>query len=320
MAEMNPTYVYLRRKTAVFWAKFAKKKTVLRRRYLSQFAHPRVTLRQMKILFLGGGNMASAMIAGLIASGSAAAQIHVVDVSGEAIAKARAQGCRAYPLLQHAPVDAMDVIVLATKPQSLQEAVASLSGNLSGQLVFSICAGVRIAQISAWLGGHENIVRAMPNTPALIGKGITGAYFAPQVLSMAREHAETLMRATGTFAWFESEKMLDAVTAVSGSGPAYVFYFIEALLQAARELGFSEGQAREFALATFAGAVELAQRSDESPATLRERVTSKGGTTAAALASLDAAHVKAAIVAAVKAADARAAELGEMMADTKAAQ
>jgi pyrroline-5-carboxylate reductase len=268
----------------------------------------------MKILFLGGGNMASAMIAGLIPSGQAPAQIHVVDVSGEAIAKARAQGCRAYPLINHAPVDVVDVIVLATKPQTLQEAIASLSGNLSGQLVLSICAGVRIAQISEWLGGYDNIVRTMPNTPALIGKGITGAYAGPEVLSMAREHAETLMRATGAFAWFESEKMLDAVTAVSGSGPAYVFYFIEALTQSARDLGFSEGQAREFAYATFDGAIALAKASDESPATLRERVTSKGGTTAAALAALEAADVKNAIIAAVKAADARAAELGDLMA------
>jgi pyrroline-5-carboxylate reductase len=268
----------------------------------------------MKILFLGGGNMASAMIIGLIASGLPAAQIHVVDVSGEAIAKARGQGCRAYPMLQHAPVDAMDVIVLATKPQTLKEAIASLAGNLSGQLVLSICAGVRIAEISKWLGGHDNIVRAMPNTPALIGKGITGLVSAPQVLSMAKSHAETVVRATGAFAWFESEKMLDAVTAVSGSGPAYVFYFIEALMQAAGELGFTPAQAREFALATFAGAVELAQKSDETPATLRERVTSKGGTTAAALAAMDAAHVKSAIVAAVKAADARAAELGDTLA------
>ena len=259
--------------------------------------------------------MATAMIAGLVASGTPAAQIHVVDISGEAIAKARAQGCRAYPLINHAPVDVVDVIVLATKPQTLQEAIASLAGNLSGQLVLSICAGVRIAQISEWLGGYENIVRTMPNTPALIGKGITGAYASSAVLSMAREHAETLMRATGTFSWFESEKMLDAVTAVSGSGPAYVFYFIEALMQSARELGFSEGQAREFALATFAGAVALAQTSEDSPATLREKVTSKGGTTAAALAAMDAANVKATIVAAVKAADARAAELGDMMAN-----
>jgi pyrroline-5-carboxylate reductase len=274
----------------------------------------------MKILFLGGGNMASAMIAGLIASGNEAAHIHVVDVSGEAIAKARAQGCRAYPMLQHAPVDAMDVIVLATKPQTLQEAIASLSGNLSGQLVVSICAGIRVEQISKWLGGYENIVRAMPNTPALIGKGITGAFASSQVLSMAREHAEVIMRATGAFAWFEKENMLDAVTAVSGSGPAYVFYFIESLMQSALELGFSETQAREFAYATFDGAIALAKASEETPATLRERVTSKGGTTAAALASMEAANVKNAIIAAVKSADARAAELGDLMAKSESSQ
>jgi pyrroline-5-carboxylate reductase len=268
----------------------------------------------MNILFLGGGNMASAMIAGLIARGGPAAHIHVVDVSAEALTKARAQGCNAYPLLQHAPVDAMDVIVLATKPQTLKDAVASLHGNLTNQLVLSICAGVEVATISKWLGGHSKIVRAMPNTPALIGMGITGLYADASVDAPARHGAETIVGATGTYSWFAQEKMLDAVTAVSGSGPAYVFYFIESMMRAATELGFTEQQAREFAYATFSGATELARRSDESAATLRERVTSKGGTTAAALASMDADKVSEAIVRAIKAADARAAELGAIMA------
>jgi pyrroline-5-carboxylate reductase len=270
----------------------------------------------MKILFLGGGNMASAIIAGLIRSGVAPTNIHVVDISGEALANARANGCRAYPMLQHAPVDAVDVIVLATKPQTLKEAIASLAGNLSGQLVLSICAGIRVAQISDWLGGHSNIVRSMPNTPSLIGKGIAGLYASDDVLSMAREYAEKIAAATGEFAWFEQESMLNAVTAVSASGPAYVFYFIEALMQSARELGFNDAQAKQFAYATFSGAVELAMRSEESAATLRERVTSKGGTTYAALTSMENDAVKMAIVRAVKAASARATELGDASAQS----
>jgi pyrroline-5-carboxylate reductase len=271
--------------------------------------------KEGRILFLGGGNMASAMIAGLIAHGTSARHIHVVDTDIAACNRARALGCAAYPLLQHAPVDAMDVIVLAVKPQVLQEAVVTLKGNLTHQLVLSICAGVPSAAISSWLGGHRKVVRAMPNTPALIGKGITGLVATGDVDAQARAQAEAIVAATGTFSWFEEEAMIDAVTAVSGSGPAYVFLFIEAHMQAAQELGFSPQQAREFALATFAGAVELAQRSEESPGTLRERVTSKGGTTAAALAVMEARGVKDAIVAAVKAADARGKQLGAQLAN-----
>jgi pyrroline-5-carboxylate reductase len=153
----------------------------------------------------------------------------------------------------------------------------------------------------------------MPNTPALIGMGITGLYAHAHVPAPACDLAEKIAGATGLFSWFTQEQMLDAVTALSGSGPAYVFYFLESFMQAAIELGFTPAQAREFAYATFAGAVELAKRSDESATTLRERVTSKGGTTAAALASMSADQVSAAIVRAIKAADARARELGAIM-------
>ena len=177
--------------------------------------------------------------------------------------------------------------------------------------MLSIAAGIRMADLARWLGGHRRIVRAMPNTPALIGKGISGVFAGEGVDAAGRARCGAVLEAGGDIVWVAGEPMLDAVTGVSGSGPAYVFYFLEALEQAARDLGFSRDDARRLAYATFDGAIALAKASADDPATLRAQVTSKGGTTAAALASMDADRVKDEIVAAVKAAAERARSLGD---------
>lgn len=269
----------------------------------------------MKIGFLGGGNMATALIGGLLKPGGevAAADICVVEPLAEGRERLGARfGVRSFAAVETAVLEC-DALVLAVKPQQMQAALAPLAGRLDRQLGISIAAGTRLADVSRWLGGHTRLVRTMPNTPALIGQGITGLYADPSVDASGRAAAERILAATGKTLWIDSEAMMDAVTAVSGSGPAYVFYFIEALDAAARELGFSAEQARLLSLETFVGAVALAAGSSEDVATLRTRVTSKGGTTEAALKSLDADAVAAAIGRAVRAADARGRELGAQL-------
>lgn len=265
----------------------------------------------LKITFIGGGNMANAVIGGLAGKLTASANIHVIDPSPEALEKLRQQFGVSTGHRIDAVAEKSDVIVLAVKPQHMKEAVAQLQPHLGAQLVLSIAAGIRAADLSRWLNGHGAIVRAMPNTPALIGQGITGMAAMPGVSAAQRDAADTIMRAVGTTVWLNDEALIDPVTAVSGSGPAYVFYFIEAMQQAAQEMGLTAEQGMQLALATFVGASQLAAQSSEPVSVLRERVTSKGGTTYAALTSMDAANVKGAIVNALKAAAARGKEMGE---------
>ncbi len=266
---------------------------------------------QVKIAFIGGGNMAQALIGGLADKLTAAANIHVVDINEAALAALRDKFGVTTATAAGDAVAASDVIVLAVKPQQLREVVATLKPLVRQQLVLSIAAGIRAADLSRWLGGHTAIVRTMPNTPALVGKGITGAVAMGGVSEAQRQTADAILRAVGATVWLDDEGKIDAVTALSGSGPAYVFYFIEAMQAAAVELGLTEAQGRELAQATFAGASELAIRSDEPVSLLRERVTSKGGTTYAALVSMEASGVKPAIVKALHAAAARGKELGD---------
>ncbi|PKO67276.1 MAG: pyrroline-5-carboxylate reductase, partial [Betaproteobacteria bacterium HGW-Betaproteobacteria-14] len=181
------------------------------------------------------------------------------------------------------------------------------------QLVLSIAAGLRLAAIARWLGGHRRLVRAMPNMPALIGAGITGLYAAPEVDAAGRAQAEKILGAVGATLWVEDEARIDAMTAVSGSGPAYVFYFIEAIEAAARGLGFDAISARRLTVDTFLGAAQLAAQSSEPVATLRERVTSKGGTTEAALCAFAECGVAEAIGQGVLAAHERGQELGRRL-------
>ena len=267
----------------------------------------------MKIAFIGGGNMASALIAGLAGRLTPGNQIHVVDPNADALARLQAQfGVTTAPAID-ATVVAADVIVLAVKPQQMREVAAMLRPLLPqvAPLVVSIAAGIRGADLSRWLGGQGAIVRCMPNTPALIGMGITGLVAMPGVSVAQREAADAILRAVGDTVWLDDESQIDPVTAVSGSGPAYVFYFLEAMQQAAVEMGLDAEQGKRLALATFAGAAQLAANSDEPLSVLRDRVTSKGGTTYAALTSMEGSGVKPAIIAAMKAAAARGRELGD---------
>jgi pyrroline-5-carboxylate reductase len=268
----------------------------------------------MNILFIGGGNMAAAIIGGLIAGGRSPSTLHAVDVLPEALLRLEQQfGIRTSANGKAAVADA-GCIVLAVKPQQMREVATALAPALRGQLVISIAAGIRGGDLARWLGPTAQVVRAMPNTPALVAAGITGLYAMPGVSAAQRREAENILSAVGTTFWVNAEKDLDAVTAVSGSGPAYVFYFIEALEQAGRDLGLPLEVARQSALATFAGAVKLATAKDAAdPATLRARVTSKGGTTERAIGALDDAAVKAAFIRAVRAAAERAAEMGDAL-------
>lgn len=263
-----------------------------------------------KISFIGGGNMAAAIIGGLIASGADPTSIEVVEVNADARANLGARfGVVTQADLAGARLHGL--IVLAVKPQSLPEVAAALSTRMAGQLVLSIAAGVRVADLARWLGGHDRIVRAMPNTPALVRAGIAGLYAAPGLTADARSDAEAVLRAVGGVVWVGDETQLDAVTAVSGSGPAYVFYCIEALEAAGVAQGLAAQTARQLALQTFFGAAKLALESGEEPALLRQRVTSKGGTTERGIAALDAGGTASAFGAAVKAASQRSAELGD---------
>jgi pyrroline-5-carboxylate reductase len=266
----------------------------------------------MKIAFIGGGNMAAALIAGLAGKLVAGADIHVVDPNADALGRLHGQ----YGVTTSHAIDAevviADVLVLAVKPQQMRDVADALAPLLTrgAPLIISIAAGIRSIDLARWLGGYQALVRCMPNTPALIGQGITGMVAMQGVSQAQQDVADAVLAAVGKTVWLDHEDLIDPVTAVSGSGPAYVFYFIEAMQQAAEELGLTAEQGRELAVATFTGAAQLAAQSHESVAVLRERVTSKGGTTYAALTSMQEAGVREAIVAAVKAAAARGRELG----------
>ncbi|TMH27050.1 MAG: pyrroline-5-carboxylate reductase, partial [Betaproteobacteria bacterium] len=268
----------------------------------------------MNITFIGGGNMARALIGGLITRGVASKAFSVTDVDADARSTVAARfGAATFAQIEPAAVAHAELIVLAVKPANVRAVARELATFLKRQVVLSIAAGIRLSDLSRWLLGYRRLVRAMPNTPALIGAGISALYALSGVDGEGRTRASSVLEAVGGILWCEREDELDAVTAVSGSGPAYVFYFLEALEQAARELGFEPAQARRLALATFSGAIRLVEQSESEPAMLRAQVTSKGGTTERAIASLESASVKAAIAAAVKAAALRSSELGEQL-------
>jgi pyrroline-5-carboxylate reductase len=267
-------------------------------------------MNRSRIVFIGGGNMAGALVGGLRKAGHAAQDITVVEPVAAARERLLAEhGVAALPAAD-ASLAGAALVVWAVKPQSFRDAAAPCAPFVGDALQLSVMAGIRSDAI-ARASGSERVVRAMPNTPALIGRGIAGLFARPAVTDDDRALVERVLTPTGETLWVERERDLDAVTALSGSGPAYVFYLIEAMTQAAQEMGLSAEQGRALAQATFAGAAALAAASSESPATLRERVTSKGGTTYAALQVLAQREVGPAFVDALKAAQQRAAELGD---------
>ncbi|MFA5983742.1 MAG: pyrroline-5-carboxylate reductase [Methylococcaceae bacterium] len=243
-------------------------------------------MKTEKIGFIGGGNMASSLISGLISSGHAAEQIWVSDVNPDTLtALANTFGVHAIAD-NTALVNAVDVVVLAVKPQTLKAVAQSLASLIQQQkpLVVSIAAGISQTSLSAWLGLDIAIVRCMPNTPALVQTGATALHANAQVNAKQHDLAENIMRAVGISLWVSDEGDLDAVTAVSGSGPAYFFLLMEAMEKVAIELGLSEQVARLLVQQTALGAAKIALESTESPEQLRTRVTSPGGTTEQALA------------------------------------
>ena len=261
------------------------------------------------IAFIGGGNMATAIMGGLLRQGREPASILVIDPGDAQRERLGALGLRTQPIADGALGEAATV-VWAVKPQQFKDAAQAVSAFTGQALHYSVMAGLRTGDMARWLGTGR-IVRAMPNTPALVGLGVTGLFARDEVDAAERAGIEALVKPTGALLWVEQEAQLDAVTAMSGSGPAYVFYFIEAMMQAGTEMGLSSEQSRTLALATFAGATALASQSEESPAELREKVTSKGGTTYAALTHMASAGIKEQFVQAMQAARQRAGELGD---------
>ena len=268
----------------------------------------------MNVLFIGGGNMADALIGGMLKNGFATAQLRVVEVDGAA----RRRLFEKYRVECVAEVRGTarpgEVVVFAVKPQQMQEAARFSGLKPNANLVVSIAAGVTLESLAGWLGGpnltHTKLVRAMPNTPALIGAGVSGLYALPGVSEAERKQAEAILGAVGATVWIENEALMDAVTAVSGSGPAYVFWFIEQLASAGVSLGLPPEVSSKLALETVLGSAKLAAQSAESPAALRERVTSKGGTTEAALKAFDEQKLAERFLRAIEAARDRGAELG----------
>jgi pyrroline-5-carboxylate reductase len=262
------------------------------------------------IAFIGGGNMASAIIGGLLRQGTAAGEIEVVEPFEAARHKLHEQfGVQAREVAG-AALQRAGLVLWAVKPQTFHDAALAAAPHTRSALHLSVAAGIRSDSIAGWLG-TERIVRSMPNTPALVGKGMTALFARPGVGEADRRWVEQVIATTGAFLWVGAEADLDAVTALSGSGPAYVFFFVEAMTQAGVEMGLTPEQAHQLAVGTFVGASELASVSADAPEVLRQRVTSKGGTTHAAITSMEHDGVKALFVKALHAARARAKELGD---------
>ena len=262
------------------------------------------------IAFIGGGNMASAIIGGLLRQGMSATQITVIEPFAETSARLR-QDLGVTVLPEAGPaLAAARLVVWAVKPQVFKEAAAPAADHTQGALHLSVAAGIRTDSIRQWLH-TERVVRSMPNTPALVGQGMTALYACPGVSEADQRQVEQVIATTGQFLWVQEESQLDAVTALSGSGPAYVFFFLEAMTEAGVGMGLRQDQAYRLALATFSGASALATASSEPPEVLRQRVTSKGGTTHAAITAMEGAGVKTAFIAAMQAAERRARELGD---------
>ena len=254
--------------------------------------------------------MASAIIGGLLKRGLPASQIQVVEPFSEQRATLTQQFGVAVNEAPEASLSRASLVVWAVKPQTFEQAAGQASPHVQAALHLSVAAGIRSDSIARWLG-TDRVIRAMPNTPALVGLGLTGLFSRAAANAADRLVVEQVIKTTGEYLWLQEETQLDAVTALSGSGPAYVFYFLEAMIKAGVDMGLSREQAHKLAVGTFVGASALAQASDEAPEVLRARVTSKGGTTYAALTSLEQDGVQQRFINAMQAARVRAVELGD---------
>jgi pyrroline-5-carboxylate reductase len=265
----------------------------------------------MRIAFIGGGHMTTALVSGLLRHGAVLDSVRVADpVPAHLERLAFEFGVRGSTDNREVVADA-DLVVLAVKPQDMAQAARSVARNLADRrrLVVSVAAGIRLADLRRWLGDGVPMVRAMPNRPALIGAGITALYAGGDITADDRVAVERLMSAAGETVWLDQESQMDAATAISGSGPAYFFLLVEALEAAGIEIGLPHETSRRLAAATARGAGRMAAESGLEPATLREQVTSKGGTTAAALQVMETSGLRAIIRRAVEAAAHRSVEL-----------
>jgi pyrroline-5-carboxylate reductase len=275
------------------------------------------TLSSLKICFIGGGNMASALIGGLIKKGVQNKNISVADPflqTRQNLENNFQISAKEKTSELHSSIESADVVVLAVKPQQFKEAALELANVLAScktkPFCLSVAAGIRTQDMARWLT-HNRLVRAMPNTPALISQGMTGLFASPEASAEDKKIAAEICQAVGQITWVENEKQIDDITAVSGSGPAYVFAFLEALEAAAIHQGLSSEQSRLLAIQTVQGAASLAAQSEDSPSTLREKVTSKGGTTYAALQVLEKQSWAKTLQEAIAAASNRGAEMGD---------
>jgi len=247
-------------------------------------------LDNKKISFIGGGNMAQALISGLVGCGIKPSLITVADPSGDIREQLAAKGLNTVDPMADAKsaVVGADIVVLAVKPQMMKVVVGAFADALDNQLVISVAAGLSTDLLSSMLGGYSNIVRAMPNTPSMIQMGATGLYGTDNISAEQKELATAVMEASGLVMWVDDEEHMHAVTAVSGSAPAYMFYFIESMVDGAVALGLDKEQASALAMQTMLGAAKMAMNSEDTPAELRRKVTSPNGTTQAAVESMQA--------------------------------
>ncbi|MDV2859507.1 pyrroline-5-carboxylate reductase [Psychrobacter sp. CAM01] len=272
-------------------------------------------LDNKKISFIGGGNMAQALISGLVSCGVEPSLITVADPSSEVREQLSAKGLNAVDPTADATaaVIGADIVVLAVKPQVMKAVVSGFADALDQQLVISVAAGLSTALLTDMLGGYSNIVRAMPNTPAMIQMGATGLYGTDAISAEQKQLATAVMEASGLVMWVDDETHMHAVTAVSGSAPAYMFYFIESMVDGAVALGLDKEQASALAMQTMLGAAKMAMNSDDAPAELRRKVTSPNGTTQAAVESMQANEIGRQIIEAMQACYDRSQALSEEM-------
>ncbi len=272
-------------------------------------------LDNKKISFIGGGNMAQALISGLVSCGVKPSLITVADPSSEAREQLAAKGLNTVDPTADAKaaVIGADIVVLAVKPQVMKAVVSGFADVLDTQLVISVAAGLSTELLSNMLGGYGNIVRAMPNTPAMIQMGATGLYGTDDISAEQKQLATAVMEASGLVMWVDNEEHMHAVTAVSGSAPAYMFYFIEAMVDGAVALGLDKEQASALALQTMLGAAKMALGSEDAPSELRRKVTSPNGTTQAAIESMQANDISRQIIEAMQACYDRSQALSEEM-------